>query len=105
MHPDWQLCLDAVYAAVAQPRFPGYELFNKTDRVLDFSKLVQQLLPNFSAQLTAAAIMCRLHACQVADRPQDPGMYRLAATAVAAGEFDAAMTAMCSVLVVSLHIM
>ena len=105
MHPDWQLCLDAVYAAVAQPTFPGFELFSRTYSVLDFSKLVQQLLPNVGAQLTAAAIMCRLHACQIANRPQDPGMYRLFTTAVAAGEFDAAMTAMCTALVVSLHIL
>ena len=103
MHPDWQLCLDAVYAAVAQPRFPGYELFDKTQDMREFGTLVQQLVPNISAQLTAAAILCRLHHSRMGDKSQGSSMYRHFNAAVAAGDFDGVMALLITALVVRPH--
>lgn len=103
MHPDWQLCLDAVYAAVAQPKFPGYELFDKTQNVIRFGTLVQQLAPNVSAQLTAAAILCRLHHSRLGDRSQGSSMYQHFTAAVAAGDFDGVVAVLYTFPMVRLH--
>ena len=94
MHPDWQLCLDAVYASVVQPRFPVIALDYDMEDTLSFAKLVSQLAPNIAAQLTAAAIFCRLHARHV----RGAGL-QLFHKATAAGDFDGIMAVLCVLMV------
>ena len=71
--------------------------------MLQFGSLVLQLVPNISAQLTAAAILCRLHHSRMGDKSQASSMYRHFTAAVAAGDFDGVMAVLSTAPVVRLH--
>ena len=70
-HPDWQLLLDALYTALAQPSILAEEVLSG-GFLNHLSTLTLQLKPNSAAQQTAAAIVCHLSEVQIEAATNQP---------------------------------
>lgn len=71
-HPDWQLLLDPLYTALAQPSILAEEVLHG-GFMTHLSSLTLQLKPNSAAQQTAAAIVCHLSVVQMEEAPTQQG--------------------------------
>ena len=94
MHPDWQLLLDTLFVMTAQPRFPAHILACDPAQMLQLGNLIPKLQTNNLAQMTAAALFCRLHVCGIEHEPDPQKKFELFKTHLAAGVADGIMTAL-----------
>ena len=95
LHPDWQLLLDALFTALAQPSDLPENLLS--GGFLDIlSSLTLQVEPNSAAQQTAAAIVCYLSVVQIEEAPTQQGKLQNIFTAVSADRMNGVMQAMMS---------
>ena len=60
MHPDWDLCLNAIFVVVTESASVRRRLVSEELDILQLGELASSLVHNTAAQMYAAAAVCKL---------------------------------------------